>query len=63
MLGMAQSLLAKSLGRVGDPTHAIPPCPLPTPAAFAAHTRLLSWFRPGAPFGVHRMALAGKAVG
>ncbi|KAJ7768174.1 hypothetical protein DFH07DRAFT_769384, partial [Mycena maculata] len=35
------------------------------PAAHAAHARLLSWFldAPGAPFGVHRMALAGKAAG
>ncbi|KAJ7633742.1 hypothetical protein B0H17DRAFT_1107964 [Mycena rosella] len=47
-----------------DPTHAIPPFPPPTPAAFAAHTHLLSWFLDAlaAPFGVHRMALAGKTA-
>ncbi|KAJ7734301.1 hypothetical protein B0H14DRAFT_2995804 [Mycena olivaceomarginata] len=33
----------------------------PTPAVFAAHARLLSWF-PDAPFGVHRMA-SRKVVG
>ncbi|KAJ7619970.1 hypothetical protein DFH06DRAFT_69828 [Mycena polygramma] len=46
--------------------------PTPTPrfpplsrTAHALHARLLSWFldAPAAPFGVHRMALAGKAAG
>ncbi|KAJ7706569.1 hypothetical protein B0H14DRAFT_3903265 [Mycena olivaceomarginata] len=39
--------------------------PSPTPTAHAAHARLLSWFlnSPAAPFGVHRIALAGKAAG
>ncbi|KAJ7669722.1 hypothetical protein B0H17DRAFT_1076787, partial [Mycena rosella] len=65
MLRTAQSLLAMSLARLGDTTHAIPPFPPPTPASFAAHARLLSWFldAPAAPFGVHRMALVGKAAG
>ncbi|KAJ7096804.1 hypothetical protein C8R44DRAFT_889408 [Mycena epipterygia] len=42
-----------------------PPFPPPTPAAHAAHARLLSRFldAPGASFGVHRMAPAGKDVG
>ncbi|KAJ6472122.1 hypothetical protein C8R47DRAFT_739364 [Mycena vitilis] len=49
-----------------------PPLPTPTPpfppqsrAAHALHARLLSWFldAPAAPFGVHPMALAGKAAG
>ncbi|KAJ6565594.1 hypothetical protein DFH09DRAFT_1314882 [Mycena vulgaris] len=40
------------------------PFPPPTPTAHAAHAHLLSWFlkAPGASFGVHRMALAGKAA-
>ncbi|KAJ7442938.1 peptidase family C54-domain-containing protein [Mycena galericulata] len=71
MLRTAQSLLATSLGRVGvvvyvHPAHtSLPPFPPTTPATFAAHARLLSWFldAPAAPFGVHRMALAGKAAG
>ncbi|KAJ7436078.1 hypothetical protein B0H11DRAFT_1937028 [Mycena galericulata] len=43
------------------------PSPFPTPSrpAHAVHARLHSWFldAPAAPFGVHRMALAGKEVG
>ncbi|KAJ6467168.1 hypothetical protein C8R47DRAFT_1152898, partial [Mycena vitilis] len=66
ILRTGQSLLAVALGRVG------PPLPTPTPpfppqsrAAHAMHARLLSWFldAPAAPFGVHPMALAGKAAG
>ncbi|KAJ7433638.1 hypothetical protein B0H11DRAFT_757814 [Mycena galericulata] len=53
--------------RIPDPTNPpTPPAfPPPTRAARAAHARLLSWFldAPAAPFGVHRMALAGKAQG
>ncbi|KAJ7714766.1 peptidase family C54-domain-containing protein [Mycena maculata] len=66
MLRTAQSLLATALARVGDPS---PPLSFAahttSPTAFAAHARLLSWFldAPAAPFGVHRMALAGKAAG
>ncbi|KAJ6617080.1 hypothetical protein B0H10DRAFT_2218873 [Mycena sp. CBHHK59/15] len=39
--------------------------PSPTPTAHTVHARLLSWFldAPAASFGVHRMALAGKAAG
>ncbi|KAJ7249836.1 peptidase family C54-domain-containing protein [Mycena rebaudengoi] len=42
-----------------------PAFPAPTPRAHAVHARLLSWFLNSlvAPFGVHRMALAGKAQG
>ncbi|KAJ6600231.1 hypothetical protein B0H10DRAFT_2320514 [Mycena sp. CBHHK59/15] len=42
-----------------------PPFPPRTRHAHALHARLLSWFldAPAAPFGVHRMALAGKAAG
>jgi hypothetical protein len=51
--------------------HRLPPdpsstlYPSPTPAAHAAYARLLSRFldAPAASFGVHRMALAGKAAG
>jgi hypothetical protein len=41
------------------------PFPPPTRPAHALHARLLSWFldAPAAPFGVHRMALAGMAAG
>jgi hypothetical protein len=41
------------------------PFPSPTRPAYVLHARLLSWFldAPAAPFGVHRMALAGKAAG
>ncbi|KAJ7799476.1 hypothetical protein B0H14DRAFT_3787758 [Mycena olivaceomarginata] len=43
------------------------PAPFPpwTRAAHAHHARLPLWFldAPAAPFGVHRMALAGKAAG
>ncbi|KAJ7616137.1 hypothetical protein FB45DRAFT_935358 [Roridomyces roridus] len=55
MLRTAQSLLAESLVRVG--TGIRPHSP--------EHARLISWFldAPAAPFGVHRMALAGKAAG
>ncbi|KAJ6598047.1 hypothetical protein B0H10DRAFT_2441493 [Mycena sp. CBHHK59/15] len=61
-LRTSQSLLATALGRVGTPTAPFPP---PTRPAHAQHARLLSWFldAPAAPFGVHRMALAGKAAG
>ncbi|KAJ6580082.1 hypothetical protein DFH09DRAFT_1076988 [Mycena vulgaris] len=39
--------------------------PPTSPTAHAAHAHLVSWFldAPAAPFGVHRMALAGKAAG
>ncbi|KAJ7886082.1 hypothetical protein B0H13DRAFT_2342995 [Mycena leptocephala] len=39
--------------------------PSPTSAGHAVHARLFSWFldAPAAPFGIHRMALAGKAAG
>ncbi|KAJ6473340.1 hypothetical protein C8R47DRAFT_1324442 [Mycena vitilis] len=42
-----------------------PPFPPQSHTAHALHARLLSWFldAPAAPFGVHRMALAGKAAG
>ncbi|KAJ7452015.1 hypothetical protein FB451DRAFT_699438 [Mycena latifolia] len=52
-------------GGVGYPSNPIPDCSPQTPAALGAHARLLSWFldAPAAPFGVHRMALAGKAAG
>ncbi|KAJ7669634.1 hypothetical protein B0H17DRAFT_1086524 [Mycena rosella] len=55
MLQAGQSLLVTALQRVGAP-----PRRRPSPRA-----RLLSWFldAPSAPFGVHRMALAGKATG
>ncbi|KAJ6602111.1 hypothetical protein B0H10DRAFT_1756317, partial [Mycena sp. CBHHK59/15] len=57
MLRTGQSLLAYTL-----PAPHFPP---PTARAHALHARLLSWFldAPVAPFGVHRMALAGKALG
>jgi hypothetical protein len=44
------------------PTAPFPPSTRP---AHALHARLFSWFldAPAAPFGVHRMALAGKAAG
>ncbi|KAJ7844330.1 hypothetical protein B0H13DRAFT_2676200 [Mycena leptocephala] len=47
---------------VPTPTAPFPPPSRPT---HALRARLLSWFpdAPAAPFGVHRMALAGKAVG
>ncbi|KAJ7889668.1 hypothetical protein B0H13DRAFT_882906 [Mycena leptocephala] len=63
MLRMSQSLLTTALGRVEEPFL------LPTPTALfpppTRPARLLSWFpnAPAAPFGVHRMALAGKAAG
>ncbi|KAJ7852736.1 hypothetical protein B0H13DRAFT_2359355 [Mycena leptocephala] len=67
MLRTGQSLLAVALQRVGaDPlpnsNARIPPRTL---AVHAAHARLISWFldAPAAPFSVHRMALAGKALG
>ncbi|KAJ7330308.1 peptidase family C54-domain-containing protein [Mycena albidolilacea] len=68
MLRTSQSLLATAVGRVGEPPlHPTPPVPFPprSRAAHALHARLLSWFldAPAAPFGVHRMALAGKAAG
>ncbi|KAJ7711319.1 hypothetical protein B0H16DRAFT_1817074 [Mycena metata] len=77
MLRTGQSLLATALGRVGGASrlsHVVqlpgvptPPAPFPpsTRGAHAAHGRLLSWFldAPAAPFGVHRIALAGKAAG
>ncbi|KAJ7625161.1 hypothetical protein B0H17DRAFT_576185 [Mycena rosella] len=46
-------------------TPSMPPFPPRTPAAHAEHARLLSWFldAPAAPFGVHRMALAGRGQG
>ncbi|KAJ6599654.1 hypothetical protein B0H10DRAFT_2196476 [Mycena sp. CBHHK59/15] len=46
----------------GIPPPALQPL---TPRVHALHARLLSWFldSPSAPFGVHRMALAGKALG
>ncbi|KAJ7465526.1 hypothetical protein FB451DRAFT_421834 [Mycena latifolia] len=52
-------------GGVGYPSNPIPDCSPQTPAALGAHAHLLSWFldAPAAPFGVHRMALAGKAAG
>ncbi|KAJ7669638.1 hypothetical protein B0H17DRAFT_1086532 [Mycena rosella] len=55
MLQAGQSLLVTALQHVGAP-----PRRRPSPRA-----RLLSWFldAPSAPFGVHRMALAGKATG
>ncbi|KAJ6622464.1 hypothetical protein B0H10DRAFT_2431848 [Mycena sp. CBHHK59/15] len=61
-LRTSQSLLATVLGRVGTPTTPFPP---PMRPAHAQHARLLSWFfdAPAATFGVHRMALAGKAAG
>ncbi|KAJ7121875.1 hypothetical protein C8R43DRAFT_959475 [Mycena crocata] len=42
-----------------------PPLPPPSQAAHAVRARLVSWFldTPVAPFGVDRMALAGKAAG
>ncbi|KAJ7712218.1 hypothetical protein B0H16DRAFT_1625925 [Mycena metata] len=68
MLRTGQSLLASALGRVVEPPLTpTPPAPFPPQAlaAHALHARLLSWFldAPAAPFGVHRMALAGKAAG
>ncbi|KAF7378518.1 hypothetical protein MSAN_00279400 [Mycena sanguinolenta] len=49
------------------PLHPTAPAPFPPPnrTAHALHARLISWFldAPAAPFGVHRMALAGKAAG
>ncbi|KAF8174976.1 peptidase family C54-domain-containing protein [Mycena galopus ATCC 62051] len=68
MLRTSQSLLATALERVGEPPlQPTPPPPFPalSPSAHALHARLLSWFldAPAAPFGVHRMALAGKAAG
>ncbi|KAF7368158.1 hypothetical protein MVEN_00134800 [Mycena venus] len=68
MLRTSQSLLASALGRVGEPPlipALAPPFPPRTRHAHALHARLLSWFldAPAAPFGVHRMALAGKAAG
>ncbi|KAJ6491180.1 hypothetical protein C8R45DRAFT_1213193 [Mycena sanguinolenta] len=68
MLRTSQSLLATALGRVGEPSlhpSAPPPFPPPNRTAHALHARLISWFldAPAAPFGVHRMALAGKAAG
>ncbi|KAJ7094975.1 hypothetical protein C8R44DRAFT_598615, partial [Mycena epipterygia] len=57
MLRTGPSLLAAGLGRVGDPSFTTYPPP--------ARTRLLSLFLDAlvAPFGVYRMALAGKAAG
>ncbi|KAJ6542257.1 hypothetical protein B0H10DRAFT_2448185 [Mycena sp. CBHHK59/15] len=66
MLRTGQSLLACALSRVGElDTLPAPHFPPPTARAHALHARLLSWFldAPVAPFGVHRMALAGKALG
>ncbi|KAK6978243.1 peptidase family C54-domain-containing protein [Favolaschia claudopus] len=68
MLRTSQSLLAVALGRVGEPPlqpTTPPPFPPPNRTAHAHHARLVSWFldAPAAPFGVHRMALAGKAAG
>ncbi|KAJ7171540.1 cysteine protease required for autophagy [Mycena filopes] len=68
MLRTGQSLLATALGRVGEPSlQPTPPAPFPpnSPSAHALHARMISWFldAPAAPFGVHRMALAGKAAG
>ncbi|KAJ7245089.1 hypothetical protein C8J57DRAFT_1191054 [Mycena rebaudengoi] len=66
MLRTGQSLLAEAVGRVGAGADSSTPAfPAPTPRAHAVHARLLSWFldSPAAPFGVHRMALAGKAQG
>ncbi|KAJ7718815.1 hypothetical protein B0H16DRAFT_1608276, partial [Mycena metata] len=68
MLRPGLSLLASALGRVVEPPLTpTPPAPFPPQAlaAHALHARLLSWFldAPAAPFGVHRMALAGKAAG
>ncbi|KAJ7734245.1 hypothetical protein B0H16DRAFT_154352 [Mycena metata] len=68
MLRTGQSLLAVALGRVREPPLTpTPPVPFPpqTLAAHALHARLLSWFldASAAPFGVHRMALAGNAAG
>ncbi|KAJ7109010.1 hypothetical protein C8R43DRAFT_183653 [Mycena crocata] len=68
MLRTGQSLLATALQRVGEPPltpTSAPPFPPPSQAAHAVHARLVSWFldTPVAPFGVHRMALAGKAAG
>ncbi|KAJ7101663.1 hypothetical protein C8R44DRAFT_551699, partial [Mycena epipterygia] len=52
MLRTAQSLLATALQRVGV-------------SSFSSARAALSWLldAPAAPFGVHRMALAGKAAG
>ncbi|KAJ7712200.1 hypothetical protein B0H16DRAFT_581340 [Mycena metata] len=68
VLRTGQSLLAVALGRVVEPPLTpTPPAPFPpqTLAVRTLHARLLSWFldAPAAPFGVHRMALAGKAAG
>ncbi|KAJ7605278.1 hypothetical protein DFH06DRAFT_260259 [Mycena polygramma] len=56
-----------SLRPDGNPLHPTPPAAFPpvSPSAHAAHALLLSWFLDlqAAPFGVHRMALAGKAAG
>ncbi|KAJ6470808.1 hypothetical protein C8R47DRAFT_1222449 [Mycena vitilis] len=42
-----------------------PPFPPQSRTALALHARLLSWFldAQAAPFGVHRMAVVGKAAG
>ncbi|KAJ7710636.1 peptidase C54, partial [Mycena rosella] len=55
MLRMSQSLLATALQRVGGENHLSHP-----PPPRSSHQRCLD--APTAPFGVHRMALAGKAA-
>ncbi|KAJ7027134.1 hypothetical protein C8F04DRAFT_1238275 [Mycena alexandri] len=62
-----EDLFLRVAAEAQPPLAPTPPAPFPPPtrAAHAAHARLLSWFldAPAAPFGVHRMALAGKAAG
>ncbi|KAJ6563123.1 hypothetical protein DFH09DRAFT_1315747 [Mycena vulgaris] len=65
---MRQSLLVTALQRVGKPplTPTFAPLFPPTsPTTHATHAYLVPWFldAPGAPLGVHRTVLVGKAAG